>query len=74
VAVSNLRFGFVDTKMARAAVRPFMYTLDQAVDQVELVLRKRPLRLTRPLSMAVLVRLLACLARWRVFFTRGPAS
>jgi hypothetical protein len=51
-----------------------MYTLDQAVDQVELVLRKRPLRLTRPLSMAVLVRLLACLARWRVFFTRGPAS
>jgi len=41
---------------------------------VERVLRKRPLRLTRPLPMAVLVRLLACLGRWRVFFTRGPTS
>jgi NAD(P)-dependent dehydrogenase (short-subunit alcohol dehydrogenase family) len=72
VAVSNLRLGFVDTKMARAPVRPFMYTLEQAVDIVETVLRKRPLRLTRPLAMAPLVRLLACLGRWRVFFARGP--
>jgi short-subunit dehydrogenase len=72
VAVSNLRFGFVDTKMARAAVRPFMYTLDQAVDVVEKVLRKRPLRLTRPLSVAPLVRLIAWLSRWRVSFARGP--
>jgi short-subunit dehydrogenase len=74
VAVSNLRLGFVDTKMARASVRPFMYTLDQAVDVVESVLCKRPLRLTRPLSTALLVRLLAWLGRWRVFFTRGPIS
>jgi short-subunit dehydrogenase len=74
VAVSNLRLGFVDTKMARARLRPFMYTLDQAVDVVERVLRKRPLRLSRPLSMAVLVRLLAWFGGWRVFFTRAPAS
>ena len=74
VAVSNLRFGFVDTKMARAAVRPFMYTLDQATDVVESVLRQRPLRLTRPLSVVPLVRLIAWLCRWRVFFTRGPAA
>jgi len=52
-----------------------MYTLDQAVDVVERVLRKRPLRPDPGRSpMAVLVRLLACLGRWRVFFTRGPAS
>jgi len=74
VAVSNLRLGFVDTKMARATLRPFMYTLDQAVDAVECVLRKRPLRLTRPLAMALLVRLVAWLGRWRVFLTRGPTS
>jgi len=73
VAVSNLRLGFVDTKMARASVRPFMYTLDQAVDVVESVLRKRPLRLTRPLSIAPLVRLLAWISRWRVLLARGPA-
>ena len=73
VAVSNLRFGFVDTKMARARVRPFMYTLDQAVDVVEGVLDKRPLRFTRPLAIAPLVRLLAWLGGWRVRFARGPA-
>jgi short-subunit dehydrogenase len=74
VAVSNLRLGFVDTKMARAGVRPCMYTLDQAVDVVEQVLLKRPLRFTRPLSMALLVRLLAWLGRWRVLLARGPTS
>jgi len=74
VSVSNLRLGFVDTKMAQARVRPFMYTLDQAVDVVETVLRKRPLRFTRPLVMAVLVRLLAWFSRWRVFFTHAPKA
>jgi short-subunit dehydrogenase len=73
VAISNLRLGFVDTKMARARVRPFMYTLDQAVDVVEKVLCKRPLRMTRPLSIAPLVRLLAWISRWRVLLARGPA-
>jgi NAD(P)-dependent dehydrogenase (short-subunit alcohol dehydrogenase family) len=72
VAVSNLRLGFVDTKMARGLVRPFMYTLDQAVDVVEDVLAKRCLRFTRPFSMAVVVGVLAWISRWRVFFTRGP--
>jgi hypothetical protein len=51
-----------------------MYTLDQAVDVVERVLQKRPLRFTRPLSMALLVRLLAWLGRWRVLLARGPNS
>jgi NAD(P)-dependent dehydrogenase (short-subunit alcohol dehydrogenase family) len=74
VAVSNLRLGFVDTKLARAPMRPFMYTLDQAVDVVEKVLARRPLRFTRPFSMALVVHVLAWLCRWRVFFTRGPAS
>jgi hypothetical protein len=49
-----------------------MYTLDQAVDVVESVLRKRPLRLPRPLSVAPLVRLIAWLSRWRVFLAPGP--
>jgi hypothetical protein len=52
----------------------FMYTLDQAVDVVESVLRKRPLRLPRFLSVALLVRLLAWISRGRVLLARGPAS
>jgi len=60
--------------MARASVRPFMYTLDQATNVVERVLRKRPLRFTRPLSMALLVHMLAWLSRWRVRLARGPAQ
>ena len=37
VYVSNVRFGFVDTKMAKGDVRPFMMSVDKAVDHLELL-------------------------------------
>ena len=66
VAVTNLRFGFVDTKMARAKYKPFCMTVDKAAHIVERCLVTRPLRCTRPLRMAVLVSVLRWLGRWRV--------
>jgi len=69
VAVTNLRFGFVDTKMARARYKPFCLTVDKAAKIVERCLATRPLRCTRPRRMAVLVRLLRWLQRWRVRMT-----
>jgi short-subunit dehydrogenase len=60
VHISNVRFGFVDTKMAKARLRPMMMTTETAVDVLMHCLRTRPARLTRPWRMAVLVRLL----RW----------
>ena len=66
VAVTNLRFGFVDTKMARAKIKPFQMSVGKGAEIVERCLAKRPLRLTRPLRMAVLVAILRFLQRWRV--------
>jgi short-subunit dehydrogenase len=60
VAVTNVRFGFVDTKMAKSPVKPFMIRADAAADVIVRAMRTRPVRVTHPLRMAVLVRLL----RW----------
>jgi len=48
VRVTNLRFGFVDTKMARGDVKPFMMSVDRAVQHVLNCMQKKPVRYTAP--------------------------
>jgi short-subunit dehydrogenase len=60
IAVTNVRFGFVDTKMAKSETKPFLIRADDAAEVIVRALRKRPVRVTHPLRMAILVRLL----RW----------
>jgi short-subunit dehydrogenase len=72
IAVTNLRFGFVDTKMAKAAQRPFMISKDRAVEVIYQVMRTRPLQHSHPWRMAVLVRVLAWLGAPRIWFGRAP--
>jgi NAD(P)-dependent dehydrogenase (short-subunit alcohol dehydrogenase family) len=71
IAITNLRFGFVDTKMAKAPQRPFMISVDRAVDVILGVLRTRPLQRSHPWRMAALVRLLAWLTAPRIWFARA---
>jgi len=52
VYVSNVRFGFVDTKMAKGAHKPFMMSVEKAVDHLEFCISKKPVRYTAP-KMAV---------------------
>lgn len=42
VAVTNVRFGFVDTKMARGDRKPIMLSVAKAADHVERCIRRRP--------------------------------
>jgi NAD(P)-dependent dehydrogenase (short-subunit alcohol dehydrogenase family) len=70
IAITNLRFGFVDTKMAKAPQRPFMIAVERAVDVIYEVLRSRPLQRSHPWRMAALVRLLAWLGAPRIWFAR----
>lgn len=66
VHVTNLRFGFVDTKMAKASVRPFMLSRTEAARLVRRCIDRRPARATFPKRMAVLlwfVRLTSSLMR-----------
>lgn len=54
VAVTNVRFGFVDTAMS-SGTRPFLMTAERAAEHVERCLKKRPIRYTRPWRMAFLL-------------------
>ncbi|MEO7095631.1 MAG: SDR family NAD(P)-dependent oxidoreductase, partial [Polyangiales bacterium] len=59
VTVTNVRFGFVDTKMAKSPSKPFMISVDRAAAHVMRAIETRPFRLSRPLPMVALVWLLA---------------
>jgi NAD(P)-dependent dehydrogenase (short-subunit alcohol dehydrogenase family) len=63
VAVTCVRFGFVDTKMAKGTVRPLMLPVERAVDHLERCIRRRPARHTAPRLMIPLVHLTR-LATW----------
>jgi NAD(P)-dependent dehydrogenase (short-subunit alcohol dehydrogenase family) len=60
VAITNIRFGFVDTKMAKGERFPFMMTADRAAGHITRCIEKRPIRYSRPRIMALLV----CIVRW----------
>jgi NAD(P)-dependent dehydrogenase (short-subunit alcohol dehydrogenase family) len=75
VHVTNVRFGFVDTKMAKYPVRPFMITAERAADVVarclDRPLRRRPARVTYPWRMGALVWVLDRLTSLRLWLTLG---
>jgi NAD(P)-dependent dehydrogenase (short-subunit alcohol dehydrogenase family) len=66
IAISNLRFGFVDTKMAKSPFRPFMMTRDRAARAVERVVSRRPLRYSAPWPMVAMCAMLATVMQCRV--------
>jgi short-subunit dehydrogenase len=56
VHVTNVRFGFVDTKMAKGDVKPFMMTVEKAVDHLENCIRKKPVCYTAPNIVIPLIK------------------
>ena len=48
IAVTNVRFGFVDTKMAKAVRKPLIMTVDRAAGHLLDCLETRPIQLSRP--------------------------
>ncbi len=56
VRVSNVRFGFVDTKMAKGDVRPFMMGVERSVEHMLACIEKKPVRYTAPWIVIPLVK------------------
>lgn len=56
VYVTNVRFGFVDTKMAKGKVRPFMMSVEKAALHVERCIEKKPAVYTAPKIVVPLVK------------------
>ncbi|HEY8966349.1 MAG TPA: SDR family NAD(P)-dependent oxidoreductase, partial [Candidatus Methylacidiphilales bacterium] len=54
VRISNVRFGFVDTKMAKAPFKPFQMTVRAAAETLLDTMARPRLRVTRPRRMAFL--------------------
>ena len=57
VHVTNVRFGFVDTKMAKGDVKPFIMSVEKAVDHLETCINKKPVRYTAPKIVVPLIKL-----------------
>jgi short-subunit dehydrogenase len=57
VAVTNVRFGFVDTKMAKGDRKPLMMSVARSADHIERCLRTRPRVHVAPRGAVPLVKL-----------------
>jgi len=66
VAITNVRFGFVDTKMAKGEKQPMKMSVAKAVDHLMTCIRTRPVRYSRPRLMATLVSIAGWLGRIKV--------
>lgn len=63
VFVTNVRFGFVNTKMAKSDAKPFMISVEKAVDHLESCMKKKPARYSAPKTMIPLVKILKLMMR-----------
>ena len=57
VHVSNIRFGFVDTKMAKGDSKPFMMSVERAVHHIISCIEKKPVRTTAPWIVIPLIKI-----------------
>jgi NAD(P)-dependent dehydrogenase (short-subunit alcohol dehydrogenase family) len=63
VRVTNVRFGFVDTKMAKGDRKPFIMSADRAARHVVQCIEKKPVRYTAPRIVVPFVALRAAALR-----------
>jgi short-subunit dehydrogenase len=56
IYVTNVRFGFVNTKMAKGDVKPFIMSVERATQHLLLCLKRKPIRYTAPRIVIPLVK------------------
>lgn len=71
VCITNVRFGFVDTKMAKGDRKPFMMTADRAARHLLRCIEKKPGRCTAPRYVIPLVKLRRWALHLKLIFSRG---
>jgi NAD(P)-dependent dehydrogenase (short-subunit alcohol dehydrogenase family) len=69
VRVSNVRFGFVDTKMAKSPVKPMLISAERAALVLMRCIASPSARVTYPWAMAALVRVLRWAMSLRLLFS-----
>ncbi len=74
VDVTTVRFGFVDTKMAKSPVKPGMVTVDRAVDVLMRAIRTRPAAVSFPRRISAAVRVLSVVPAIRLRVRRRRST
>jgi len=69
VKLTNVRFGFVDTKMAKSGSKPFMLPVEQACGVVLQAMARPRVRVTRPRVMGILAWIMVVATRLRIAFS-----
>ena len=64
IHVTNIRYGFVDTKMAKGDKKPFMIDVHRATYHLLQCIEKKPMRRTAPRIVIPLVRFRDRMLRW----------
>lgn len=68
IKISNVRFGFVDTKMAKADIKPFLLSVDKAVALIFDVIKAPRARATKPVLLVPILWILQILTRIQIAF------
>jgi short-subunit dehydrogenase len=69
IFVTNVRFGFVDTKLAKGDVKPFMMGTDRAVHHLMKCIKTKPIQYTAPRVVIPLVRFRSWALKLKVIFS-----
>lgn len=69
VSISNIRFGFVETKMAKGEKLPFMMTVEKAVEHILKCIKNKPIRYSRPFILAIIVLFMRWTVRIKLLFS-----
>ncbi len=69
VHVTNIRFGFVDTKLPKASWKPLMMTTEQATDHVLQCMKKQPIQLSVPKPMGAILHIIRMMQSVRVWLS-----
>ena len=67
VHITNIRFGFVDTKLPKASWKPLMMTPDQAAIHVIRCLKTKPIQLSIPKLAGLALHGIRCLQSLRIW-------
>ena len=70
VDISNVRFGFVDTKRAKGEVKPLMMGVERAAAHLLTCIEKKPIRYTAPWSVIPLVKFRSWMLRLSILYYR----
>jgi len=69
ISITNIRFGYVDTKLPKASWKPLMMTPDRAAEHVVRCLHTRPIQLSVPKTIGATLHVIRMMQSVRVWLS-----